>query len=548
MSQSKVWYVVMDGKAEGPHTEDEIRDNLKVGKLSYADLVFKPGLSRWVPVAECNEFERRNDEANAVRESTANQIMVPETVESAEKGWIILTKQKNEQGKSHYIQSGPFTTNQVKRKLEKSELKYTDHIWFKGYKSWQVINTIADFERRTDPVKGSTGIIPKMSESKPASTEMATVVAPSKSFTAPASIASSPLSTPANLQAHVSAPIQEEAKDTDEEDTRSNLDKYLAPALRKGNRRKLAIAGVGTIFGLALTYAAINAYKENSSDIRKVASVKSVVSQHATAVPVPPSPSTAQAINPELENRPAKKPSILKIVALKTSSEHPQVVLESDLPGGTEIDVHVTARAGSILKYPTFEISKKVTVVSGQLPSIDFSKDQLPWGDYVLSVNGGDLSVTTPFSVGERNTDFQKRLKSFQAQVASQRKKEREGVSDGYNFVSRSYASLTAQYKKTKSTSSNEAKKKWTILLRSWRKDFERQSGILKRVDAQSRNYFVYPDTLLKLKEVEKQLWDVTQLYDKSLKTGRSIASVDDMDQTFQENLNELRNFLKKTK
>jgi hypothetical protein len=531
MSQSKIWYVVMDGKAEGPHTEDEIRDNLKVGKLSYADLVFKPGLSRWVPVAECGEFERRTDDKKAGGESTANQINIPEAGEPTEKGWIILTKQKNDQGKSHYIQSGPFTTNQVKRKLEKDELKYTDHIWFKGYKSWQVISAIADFERRTEPLEPSPGI-PKMSAGDIAPEDMATVIAPSPLAAATANDPSAPAKTKAE----------------DDENTRNNLDKYLAPALKKTNRRKIGIAMTGATLGIALTYAALNAYKENSDAVRKVASVKTVVPARASAVPAPPSHATTQAINPELENRPPKKPSILKIVSLKTSTDHPQVVLESDLPGGTEINVHVKARAGSILKYPSYDLAKKLTVIAGQLPSIDFTKDQLPWGDYTLSVAGGDLSVTAPFSIGERTTEFQKRLKTFQAQVALQRKKEKSGLTDGLSFVSRSYASLTAQYKKTHGSTSNEAKKKWTIMLRTWRKDFERQSGILKRVDAQNRNFFVYPDTLLKLKEVEQQLWDVTQLYDKSLKTGRSIASVDDMDQTFTENLNELKNSVKKIK
>ncbi len=520
MSQSKIWYVVMDGKAEGPHTEDEIRDNLQAGKLSYADLVFKPGLSRWVPVAECGEFERRTNDKKAGGESTAHQINIPETGD-AEKGWIILTKQKNDEGKNHYVQSGPFTTNQVKRKLEKGELKYTDHIWFKGYKSWQVISTIADFERRAEPLEPSPGI-PKMSVGGVAPEDMPTVIAPPDP--------------------------KGETKTEVEENTGSDLDKYLAPALKKTNRRKFGIATTGATLGIALTYAALNAYKENSEGLRKVASVKSVVAARASAVPVPPSHATTQAINPELENRPPKKPSILKIVSLKTLTDHPQVVLESDLPGGTEINIYVTARAGSILKYPSFDLSKKLTVIAGQLPSIDFTNDQLPWGDYTLSVSGGELSVTTPFSIGERTTDFQKRLKTFQGQVALQRKKEKNGLTAGLSFVSRSYASLTAQYKKTHSSSSNEAKRKWIILLRTWRKDFERQSGVLKRVDAQNRNFFVFPDILLKLKEVESQLWDVTQLYDKSLKTGRSIASVEDMDQTFQENLNQLKSSVKKIK
>ena len=35
----------------------------------------------------------------------------------------------NLEGKSHFIQSGPYTSDQIKRKLGRDEAKYTDHVW-----------------------------------------------------------------------------------------------------------------------------------------------------------------------------------------------------------------------------------------------------------------------------------------------------------------------------------------------------------------------------------------------------------------------------------
>jgi len=438
MSQGKVWYVVMDGKAEGPHTEEEIRENLGSGKLSYADLVFKPGLSRWVPVAECKEFERRTEKEPNKKENSAVNLSIPEADDSSEKGWILLCKQKGSDGKGHYVQSGPFTTNQVKRKLERREVKFTDYIWFKGYKQWQLISTISDFDRRSEPEEGSLGI-PQMAGNPVSSDNIPTMVAPK-----PSAVPSS-------------SPPPPSANDEENENTRDNLDKYLAPA-RKKSRKKLAIAGVGATFGLALTWAALNAYKETAPskiEVRKVANNPSVATGKT-----PPSTAGAQAVNPEMENRLPKKPSVLKVVSLKTSSDHPQVILESDLPGGTPIEVHLVAKAGYILKYPSFDMTKKLSVVAGQLPSVDFSKDQLPPGDYTLTISGGDLETSAPFNVGERNADFQKRLKAFQAQVNGQRKKERGGgLTMASNLFQEAITTSRPSTEKTRASATEASKK-----------------------------------------------------------------------------------------
>jgi predicted patatin/cPLA2 family phospholipase len=85
-------------------------------------------------------------------------------------------------------------------------------------------------------------------------------------------------------------------------------------------------------------------------------------------------------------------------------------------------------------------------------------------------------------------------------------------------------------------------------MVRSWRKDFKRQSGMLEHVEDKNRNYFVYPEALLKLKAIEEQLNDVSLLYDKSVKTGRSIASETDMNDVFLDHVRDLKETVKKLK
>jgi hypothetical protein len=179
---------------------------------------------------------------------------------------------------------------------------------------------------------------------------------------------------------------------------------------------------------------------------------------------------------------------------------------------------------------------------------VDFSQDKLPQGDYRIAIKGGVLETSAPFSVGDHNEDFQKRLTAFRAKIAIQRKKEKAGLEDGLKFVSRSYASITAEYRKARTTPGNLAKKKWTIMLRTWRKDFEREAGMLKNVDDKTHNYFVYPEALIKLKSVEEQLDDVAKLYDKSVKSGRSIASESDMNEVFLDHVKDLKEVIKKIK
>ena len=116
MDNPKIWYAVIDGKADGPHEEQTIRQWLTTGKLNYSDLVFRSGLTRWVNVAECKEFERRG--TDRVMSETVAKFEVPAD-EGEKLGWIALVKHGEVEGKHHYIQSGPYTAEQIHEKLKK---------------------------------------------------------------------------------------------------------------------------------------------------------------------------------------------------------------------------------------------------------------------------------------------------------------------------------------------------------------------------------------------------------------------------------------------
>lgn len=142
-TSKKVWYVVIDGKANGPFAEEEVKQKLDEKTITYTDLVFRHGFARWVPVAECAEFERRGDDFGT---RTVDQLNLP--TDESEAGWTVLVKQTTKDGHNHYIQSGPLTAQVIREKLAKGELKYNDHGWKSGFDSWVALGDIGDFDRR----------------------------------------------------------------------------------------------------------------------------------------------------------------------------------------------------------------------------------------------------------------------------------------------------------------------------------------------------------------------------------------------------------------
>lgn len=134
-----------EGKADGPHSEKEIRHLLENGGLSYSDLVFRPGLTRWVTVSECKEFERRTEQTETRKMDFPNDL--PATTSEAD-GWILLVRHIPSEGKPHFVQSGPYSSDQVKDKLLRGEVRFDDHIWKKGFATWMMLSQVEDFDRR----------------------------------------------------------------------------------------------------------------------------------------------------------------------------------------------------------------------------------------------------------------------------------------------------------------------------------------------------------------------------------------------------------------
>jgi hypothetical protein len=252
-------------------------------------------------------------------------------------------------------------------------------------------------------------------------------------------------------------------------------------------------------------------------------------------------------VNPEVEN-PTGQAKVLKIVSLKGSTEHPQLAMETDLPGGSPLHIEITARPGAILKYPSFKLVKDIAIQPGSMPSVDLSSDKLQAGDYLVSVEGGNLTAQSPFSVGVHDEAFAKALGDFKKKVAVQQKKERAQLKTDLAFIARSYASITKGYQAARNPTSSDSKKKWNTLVKAWKKDFESKAKDAKSFNERFRNNYAYPEQFGLLKATEQKLVEVYHSYDQSLKAGREIASDDPAPSEFKKSYKDLKRSLSRFK
>lgn len=126
------WYFVENGQARGPLSEDAVHLAIKDGRLGPVDLIFQEGSEKWLPAREAPEFK---DLFKAREQSPAGKAE-----------WVLLRKKPRAQGVG-FVQSGPFTVEQVRQKLDSGEADYADHIWKEGMSSWCKIVDLKEFSQ-----------------------------------------------------------------------------------------------------------------------------------------------------------------------------------------------------------------------------------------------------------------------------------------------------------------------------------------------------------------------------------------------------------------
>src|SRR4051812_34357995 len=127
------WYLLKAGRVEGPFNREYVQAQLGNGDLSNADLACRKGDRHWRPISE---FEGEFVESAVEPDPTTRP-------------WIVLVENNPDMSSTenppHYVQSGPYSTEQVIENIEKGLTKYSDYIWKPGFERWLRINEVDDF-------------------------------------------------------------------------------------------------------------------------------------------------------------------------------------------------------------------------------------------------------------------------------------------------------------------------------------------------------------------------------------------------------------------
>jgi hypothetical protein len=199
------WYFSTNGKAEGPVTSEFLIDQLKAGKFTLVDLVFREGEAAWKTFGEVPEFRvayqappafvppppppLHVSPAQAGGETaeidfdeisiddftptpilnqaqpepvpiSVSPIVLPESTsvknfEKPEEGWpsdwrlssswVILKKRPDGMG---YDQDGPFSAEYIIEMIGTGKIEYSQYCWKPGYSRWFRIGNLPEFDRR----------------------------------------------------------------------------------------------------------------------------------------------------------------------------------------------------------------------------------------------------------------------------------------------------------------------------------------------------------------------------------------------------------------
>lgn len=150
------WYYLVKGKAQGPVTENQIRDLIREHQLTLNDIIFKEGDSKWRRISE---FPETNFAQEAVGETNLQQLVRLPTKSDSGK-WVVLLKIQTET-EIKFVQKGSWSTDEVKAAIQRGEVSYSDHIWKSGFTKWERIGDLDEFS-----FKGETQIFSLSTPSK----------------------------------------------------------------------------------------------------------------------------------------------------------------------------------------------------------------------------------------------------------------------------------------------------------------------------------------------------------------------------------------------
>ncbi len=133
------WFLLNSGQVEGPFQAADLKEKFSSGGLDENVLVCRQGDPHWKPLSEFKE-----------------QILVDAKPDENLKDWILLNENlslsPSPEQEGQYVQSGPYTTQDILNLIQSGQAKYSDYIWKSGLTNWLRINEVDEFFPGSKPM------------------------------------------------------------------------------------------------------------------------------------------------------------------------------------------------------------------------------------------------------------------------------------------------------------------------------------------------------------------------------------------------------------
>ncbi|WP_041577163.1 DUF4339 domain-containing protein [Bdellovibrio bacteriovorus] len=135
----RIWYAIINRQIIGPFTKDQIISLARRGDLSPSSPVSLGTKAHWKPASTWQYFPAKH--------FPALQEVNTELLEAISELWTILSYDGR---LNAFIQTGPYSTSEVRTNLALKKVKRSDHIWKKGLSGWAKIADRPEFGISTE--------------------------------------------------------------------------------------------------------------------------------------------------------------------------------------------------------------------------------------------------------------------------------------------------------------------------------------------------------------------------------------------------------------
>ncbi|MGE4129990.1 MAG: DUF4339 domain-containing protein [Bdellovibrionales bacterium] len=401
------YFYQIDGQTVGPVARDEIRDQLRAGRIRVYDLVYREGDPSWRMLLEFSDFKQDLKESHKAA--------------FVERPWVCLVRGDSEE--YEFSTKGPFSQSEIQDAVITGEIQYTDYVWRSGFSNWQRIGLIEEFNPRLRAPSPSVEPMEPAEDLLKNVVEMKRPTIPEPELPPPGAI---PLDTQED-ESTTPPPIIPRVRPT----SRTSSGSTLLP--RKSKRKKVSwldwgIVGIILVILGSVGWVLARNIKRRQGLEAPVTTVVETVPPEAdaqegyesepddktdkeadedageTLEPPTPEQKTAAAPPPKPAVKVVKPPTQLFLAVQTRSQNRARIELRTNASEGFTVTVQVIGLPGQVSTGASFYKYLRLSATGDYRKPIDLSKLKLPMGRFIVRATSGDLKKEARLNIGLANS------------------------------------------------------------------------------------------------------------------------------------------------